>query len=82
MSDEINPSEASRKLEINDIVLVSLIRFMVEKGVIDAQEFEEYLREVELSTFKSAPPEAIEKFGDKIKTDFDLIFELLQRQKK
>ena len=82
MSDEIQASEASGKLEINDIVLVSLIRFMVEKGLINAHEFENYLRDVELTTFKSAPPEAIEKFGDKIKSDFDLIFELLQRHKK
>lgn len=77
---EQNPEEPT-KLEINDILMVSLIRFLVQKDVISAAEFEEYLRDVELTAFKSASPELIEKFGAKIKGEFDLIYDLLQAPK-
>ena len=58
---------------IQNAVNVSLVKFLVEKGIIDLEEFQEYMKNQEFTFRKALSPEVTERFSQQISKAFQCI---------
>ncbi|HJF29095.1 MAG TPA: hypothetical protein K8V79_12845 [Acinetobacter lwoffii] len=58
---------------IQNAVNFSLIKFLVEKGIIDLEEFQEYMKDQEFTFRKALSPEVTERFSQQISEAFQYI---------
>ena len=55
---------------IQNAVNFSIIKFMVQKGVIDLDEFQDFMKDQEFTFRKALNPEVTEKFSQQISEAF------------
>lgn len=58
---------------IKNAVNFSLVKFLVEKGIIDLEEFQEYMKNQEFTFRKALSPEVTERFSQQISKAFQCI---------
>ena len=58
---------------IQNAVNFSLVKFLVEKGIIDLEEFQEYMKNQEFTFRKALSPEVTERFSQQISKAFQCI---------
>lgn len=58
---------------IQNAVNFSLVKFLVEKGIIDLKEFQEYMKNQEFTFRKALSPEVTERFSQQISKAFQCI---------
>ncbi len=58
---------------IQNAVNFSMVKFLIQKGVIDLEEFQEYMKDQEFTFRKALSPEVTERFSQQISEAFQYI---------